>query len=233
MGDKVKKVIILIMLLSIFVIPTKVEAKTLDDYYNELAALEKKYNEANSNKKLTEEQIEELGQEINSINKNIANTQEEIKQAEQDIVDSNKKIEEKKNETDELMKFLQITSGGNVYLEYLFEAESYTDFIYRYSIVTQMSGYNNKLMNELEELIADLNEKKSTLSDKQQDLESQRVTLNDKQNTLRANLSEIMVEGTSRNELKCTKIKDVLDIKMLILVEVLVFQLPMVGIIHL
>lgn len=209
MGDKVKKIIISIMLLSIFIIPTKVEAKTLDDYYNELAALEKKYNEANSSKKLTEEQIEELGQEINSINKNIANTQEEIKQAEQDIVDSNKKIEEKKNETDELMKFLQITSGGNVYLEYLFEAESYTDFIYRYSIVTQMSGYNTKLMNELEQLINDLNEKKSTLSDKQKDLESQRVTLNDKQNTLRANLSELQVEGTSIEE-------DIADMKKLI-----------------
>ena len=98
------------------------------------------------------------------------------------------------------MKFLQITSGGNVYLEYLFEAESYTDFIYRYSIVTQMSGYNNKLMEELETLIAELNTKKQTLSDKQKDLESQRKTLNDKQTTLRANISELEVEGTTIEE---------------------------------
>ena len=200
MGDKVRKLTMIIVLLSVFLIPIKVEAKSLNDFYNELADLEKKYEEANSSKKLNEQQLEQLGKEINSINASILQAQEDIKQAEQDIEDSNKKIEEKKNETNELMKFLQITSGGNVYLEYLFEAESYTDFIYRYSIVTQMSGYNNKLMEELETLIAELNTKKQTLSDKQKDLESQRKTLNDKQTTLRANISELEVEGTTIEE---------------------------------
>ncbi|UKI27821.1 MAG: hypothetical protein L6V91_04510 [Bacilli bacterium] len=63
-----------------------------------------------------------------------------------------KKFKIKSNETDELLKFLQISSGENVYLEYLFQAESYTDFIYRYSIVSQLTEYNTNLMNELKSI---------------------------------------------------------------------------------
>ena len=68
MGDKVRKLTMIIVLLSVFLIPIKVEAKSLNDFYNELADLEKKYEEANSSKKLNEQQLEQLGKEINSIN---------------------------------------------------------------------------------------------------------------------------------------------------------------------
>lgn len=206
MGDKMKKIIIITLLFSLFIIPMKVEAKTLDDLYKELASLEEKYKKANSDKKLNEQELEKIGKEIVEINNSILKTEEEMKQAEQDIVDSNKKIEEKKHETDELMKFLQITNGGNVYLEYLFEAESYTDFIYRYSIVTQMSGYNTKLMNELEELIDELNEKKENLKTKEKELESKKKKLRDRQDTVRANISNLREEGTTIED-------DIADIK--------------------
>ena len=44
-------------------------------------------------------------------------------------------------------------------LEYVFEADSYTDFIYRYEVVKQLSNYNTGLINEFEQLIIELNEK--------------------------------------------------------------------------
>ena len=160
MGDKVKKIIIPLIILSVFLIPMKAEAKTLNDFYNELAELEREYEESSQNKKLTQDEINKINKEISSISSQITTTKNDIANAEKEIEESYKKIEKKKNETDELMKFLQITSGGNVFLEYLFEAESYTDFIYRYSIVTQMSGYNTKLMEELETLINTLENKK-------------------------------------------------------------------------
>lgn len=52
------------------------------------------------------------------------------KAATEKISSSEKEIEEKDKETSELLKFLQVSNGENVYLEYLFEADSYTDFIY-------------------------------------------------------------------------------------------------------
>ena len=196
MGDRVKKIIV-VLLLIVSIIPMKVEAKTLNDYYNELAALEKKYNQANSSKRLSQEELNKIGNEIVEINNSIEKAQNDIVKAEKDIKKSNEEIANKKKETDEMLKFLQVSNGGNAYLEYLFEADSYTDFIYRYAIVTQMSDHNNKLMDELEDLIDNLNNQKKELKEKQVTLESKRKELNDKETTIRANVNKLTEEGTT------------------------------------
>ena len=140
MKKKLSKVAI--VLLAIFIlIPNKVSAKTLQDMYNELAKLQNQYNANKNKKELTQSQINELNNEINAISVSIEKTREEIKQAEKDIADSKEKIENKKVESDGLIKFLQVSNGGNIYLEYLFDAENYTDFIYRYEVVKQLTNY--------------------------------------------------------------------------------------------
>lgn len=132
-----KKIIIFITLFIIVLIPTyKVEAKTLGDLRKELSNLEAKYEENKNNKKLTDEQIASLTSEINVITGKVNSIKSDIKKTEDDINTNQKKIEEKKDETDELLKFLQVSSGENVYLEYIFQADSYTDFIYRYSVAS-------------------------------------------------------------------------------------------------
>ena len=124
-----KKIIIFITLFIIVLIPTyKVEAKTLGDLRKELSNLEAKYEENKNNKKLTDEQIASLTSEINTITGKVNSIKSDIKKTEDDINTNQKKIEEKKDETDELLKFLQVSSGENVYLEYIFQADSYTDF---------------------------------------------------------------------------------------------------------
>ena len=117
-----------------------------------------------------------------------------------DINTNQKKIEEKKDETDELLKFLQVSSGENVYLEYIFQADSYTDFIYRYSVASQLTEYNDNLMNELTKLVEELEKKKSELSTKRSNLETESNSLNSKLITLRANLSNYKEEGTTIEE---------------------------------
>lgn len=194
-----KKIILIILFIFVFM-PFKVNAKSLNDLYNELSNLQAKYNKANSSKKLTQSEINKLTSEINEINASINAAQKEITKAQQDIEASYKKIDEKKEETNELLKFLQVSQSGNTYLEYLFDAKDYTDFIYRYAIVSQMSGYNNKLMDELNALIKDLEEKKATLAEKEKSLESQRRSVNEKRDTLRTNLAELTEEGTSIEE---------------------------------
>ena len=190
-----KKLVLFVTLMFIF-IPTT-HAQTLNDLYNKLASLEEKYASSNNSKKLTESEINEISRQINDINASIASAQSDISKAQKDIQDSYVKIEEKKQETDELLKFLQVSSGGNAYLEYLFDADNYTDFIYRYAIVSQMSGYNNKLMEELETLINDLEEKKKVLAQKEESLQAQRDEVSNKRDVLRANLSELTTEGTT------------------------------------
>lgn len=175
--------------------PIKVSAKTLQDMYNELANLQNEY-EANKNKKeLTQGQIDKLNSEIDDITKSIEQTRKDIKQAEIDIETSKKKIEDKKVETDGMIQFLQVSNGGNIYLEYLFDAENYTDFIYRYEVVKQLTNYNSDLIDELENLIEELKKKEKELEEKNVKLEKDRKSLTEKVSTLTASLSGYMSEG--------------------------------------
>ena len=156
-----RKLIFIFIIMSMILIPSyQVEAKTLRQLQEELNKLEKDYNENKNKKSLTQSEINTLNSQINTINTNIINTKKEIATSEQEIINNQNEIEAKSKETDELLKFLQISSGENVYLEYLFEADSYTDFIYRYSVVSQLTGHNNELMDELERLNNELEQKK-------------------------------------------------------------------------
>ena len=194
------KKIVLILMGILLCLPFSVKAKTLGDLKKELNSLEEKYNTANNNKKLTNDEINNLTSEINTITSSINSTKNDIKNAEDEIKENENTIENKKKETDELLKFLQVSQGENVYLEYLFEAESYTDFIYRYSVVSQLTEYNNNLMNELKELIASLEEKKKDLVNKKATLETKSNELSSKMVVLRSNLSTYMEEGTTIEE---------------------------------
>lgn len=203
-----KKKLIFVIMIMMMIVPTcRVEAKTLQDLYNELADLEKKYNDAQNNKKLTQSEINKLNKEITTINNNINKTKTEISEAEKDIINSEEDIKVKRKESDEFLKFLQLSTGENTYLEYLFDAENYTDFIYRYAIITQMSEHNNNLIKELETLIKELENKKVDLSSKQTKLEKQRKEFNSKLNTLRSNLNKATEEGASVKE-EITQLKE-------------------------
>ena len=199
MKRKISIIIVLILSLG-FIMPSKVSAKSLQDMYNELAKLQNQYNANKNQRELTQSQINELNNEINAISASIEQTRKEIKQAEDDIADSKEKIENKKVESDGLIKFLQVSNGGNVYLEYLFDAENYTDFIYRYEVVKQLTNYNTELIDELETLILELQQKEKELAEKQVKLENDRKTLTEKVGTLTANLSNYMSEGVDIEE---------------------------------
>lgn len=196
-----KKILLSIFALMIVIVPfTKVEAKTLGDLRNELADLEKKYAEAENNKNLTDAEIKKLTAEINEKTASIEKIKEDIRNTETNIINNEKEIEEKREETNELLKFLQVSSGENVYLEYIFEADSYTDFIYRYSVVSQLTEYNNNLMDELEKLVKELEEKKVELDSKRKKLEKESSDLTSKVAILRVNLEEYKEVGTSIEE---------------------------------
>ena len=51
------------------------------------------------------------------------------------IDELNENINSKKKEIENLLSFLQVSNGENVYLEYIFEAKTFTDFIYRSAVV--------------------------------------------------------------------------------------------------
>ena len=203
-----KKYVYIAIIILIFIPITKVKAQTLNEMQAELKKLQAEQAKVANGKQLTETEIKKLKTEITNIENNIANTENEIKDKEKDIINTEKDIATKKEETNQMLLYLQLKNArGDSMLEYIFEAENYTDLIYRYSIVTRMSNYNNELIDELNKLVKKLNQQKEELNKKEQELASQKQQQSTKLSTLNANLKELTEEGTSiEDDIKSLKL---------------------------
>lgn len=197
-----KKLInILLVILMLFSIPiTTVNAKTIADIQKELDAAQKKLNDTNTQKALNSQNLEETRKKINEINTNITKVENNITSKTKESEKLAQDIGKKNEETKELMRYYQISSSGSEMLEYIMGAESLTDLIYRLSITEQISSYNEKLVDEMNDMIEE-NEKikkelaseKEKLTQLKSDYSTQEIVLSQKQ-------SELTQEGQSDKE---------------------------------
>lgn len=206
---KIKYIVLIFVLLVVnFSIPTEevAEAKTLRDLKEELAAYEAELEQSETQQKLTEQQIANKRSNIDSINAEIQSIQKEMVDLTAEIEQLNVEIVEKEEEIKEIMNYYQLSNSDSAYLEYVFEAADFTDFIYRMAIAEQLSKYNDKLVDEFHETI-EKNEKKK------KDLDAKTVSLNEKQKQLESELAslgsqlgEIMDENVSiEDDIKSVK----------------------------
>lgn len=200
----------LFILVVFFISSIKVDAVTLRQLYNELASLEKSYNAAKAKANMSQAEMNNIKASIANAESEIRKAQEEIIAAENEIQKSEKEIEKKKEETNQMLLYLQLmNSHGDSLLEYVMDADNYTDFIYRYSVVTQMSDYNQNLMNELQKLIEQLNAKKVTLAKKQEDLGKKRNELQAKYILVQAQAKAANDDGQSVSQQIAEKKKNI------------------------
>lgn len=175
----------------ILITPININAKTLGDLKKENDNLQSQYDTNNQKKKQNQEDITSTKNRIDSIYNEIEEAQNEIQNINDDIEKLNISIDEKNDQVKELMKFFEVSEGESVYLEYIFKAESITDFIYRLSVTEQLSSYNNKLIDEMNDLITKnkenivkLHEEEEGLKDLQDELRVKLVSLNEEKEAL-------------------------------------------------
>lgn len=195
-----KKIISIILICLMFIPLIKVDALTLQDLYDDLAAKQAQYSKVSQGKALTQSQMNQVKKEINAINSNISQIERDIQNATNTIAKSEKEIEEKKEETNQMLKFLQLSNGTNSYLEYIFEADSYTDLIYRFSIVKQLSNYNKQLMKELNDTINKMEQAKVELASKKTELTTKKNELLQKSSLLSVSIASYDKEGATVQE---------------------------------
>lgn len=193
-------ILILIMLLVNFYVPfksNKVHAQTLRDLKNELAEKEKNLSNAQERKKYTQDQITAKKASIDSINNEIISIQEETVSLTEEIEKLNEEIIEKEKEIKEIINYYQISNSESAYLEYIFNAKDFTDFIYRLAVAEQLSKYNDKLVDEYNAKIKENEQKKLDLAAKQVSLNEKQNKLQDELESLGSQLGEILDENVS------------------------------------
>lgn len=201
------KKIVIILFIALMLAPsiffTKKEeasAKTIAELREELRKIEEREKENTNNIHKTESEIDATKNQISSNYAQIEQMNKDIIAADEEIVRLEKEIEEKDKSTKNLMSSLQATNGNSFYIEYLFGADSITDFIYRFSITEQITTYNEKLVVEMNDMIEETENKKKELKQKQEDLKV-------KQQELSGQLTELRNSNVKLHELD-TSIED-------------------------
>lgn len=177
--------ILIIVTLVCNLIPVgETNAKTLRDLRQELAKMEQEVKDNENNKALTQSQIEQAYQRIGIINENIETMHGEINDLNLEIENLNKDIEKMDKEIKDIIVLFEVSNGESAYLEYIFGAKTFTDFIYRSAVVEQLTEYNQTLIDSYNAKIEENNKKKA-------ELDAKIMSLNNEQESLQAELKKL------------------------------------------
>ncbi len=193
---KLSKVLLVFCILFLgiytFISPSaKSNAKTLGELKNELASLKSKKAQKDNEKQMTQGQIASSNQSIQNARNEISVNQGKVEQAKEDIVILNKDIDDTRESIKKTMSTYQLTDGSNVYLEYVFDAKSYEDLVYRYAIVEQIIDYNNEQIDKYNDLIEKNEQLQVDLANREVELNKQIDELGNKIESLGDKLEQI------------------------------------------
>ena len=184
------------------------EAKSLKALREELAAIEQRYQENKDKQESTQAEIDRANQEVNRITKEKMQLEEDIQALKEEIDKLNTEIESKNEEIKDIISYYQISATGeDAYLEYVFMAADFTDFIYRFAIAEQLSDYNDSLIEEYESLIRQNQEKTEELSGKIIELDNKSKELESTINRLQNDLNTT-IEGALDIETELKAIRE-------------------------
>lgn len=202
--------LLLILFVSFFTLNISVsastDAKTLAELRKELQALKDKKASNDYQKKRTKNEINSAKNDIESSRDSITKGREQIEEAKKKIEELTYEIGESKDKIKILLNAYQKNKGDNVYLEYLFESESYGEFVYRYTIINQLAEYTEKQIDEMQEKIVYNEELQVELKNKEEELNKQIISLERSIDSLGSQLEEINEETMDiQDEIKSTQ----------------------------
>lgn len=152
---------------------------TLKDLKDKLAKDKATYNTVVDKQNKIKKDMQSIESDLAKISKDIDDYELSIKESKDKVVELEGNIKEKQSEIDTLLNFLQVADQDNVYLEYVFNAKSFADFIYRSSVVEQLTKHNDELIDEMSALIDENIEEQKKLQNKIDESEQTIDKLND------------------------------------------------------
>lgn len=184
----------LIMLTSFIILPLNTEAKaasTLKELRAELSKLQAQKKANENEKKSSQNEIKDKTVAISDAYNEIEVAKDKIEVAKIKIAESEEEISKITDETNELMRFMQIMSGENAYTEYISNAGSMTEMIMRLSAVDQITDYNKDQLQKLENLIKENEQLKIDMANYQVQLNENIASYENRINKLDARLAEL------------------------------------------
>ena len=184
----IKRIIIVILIVSLYIpMFTQVSAanKNTLGYYEEQLAKAKKEMEENKNAiNKTQNEIAYSKNQIEKLKQETIDLIDEVKKLNEEIDEYNNKVKDKLLESKQLLEYMQLSDGKNVYLEYVFKADSVTDLINRNYLVKEIVEYNEKTIDSLKKMIED-NKKR------EEEIEVRKAQITKKEDELETSIEEL------------------------------------------
>lgn len=166
-----KKIVILVITLMLVILPfVEVEAKSIRDYRNDIEELKKKKAKQEEKGAAVQEKIDATKNKINETTRKIVQARKDQEATRKEIQQLGKDIEAKDQEMKDLVSFYQISDNDNFYLKFIFGADSFEDFIYRFSVAEQLTEANDNLVDEMNALVKKNEEKVASLKTQEKNL---------------------------------------------------------------
>lgn len=156
---------------------------------NQLSALSEDKDEAMKKKDLLDEQCAVIQEEIDNVNVQISQYETLIAQTEQQISET----EEKEQAQYELFcqRVRAMEENGTVsYWEVIFKATSFTDLLSRIDFINEIMDYDERVIQDLKDLQAQLAEEKATLEESKAAQEEAKQELSGRKAELQTQLDE-------------------------------------------
>lgn len=132
--------------------------------------------------------ISDAADKINSLNSQINEATQKIAYMNTAITNAENNLNEKKALLKDRIYSMQSQMNSNAYVDYLFNASSFSDFFSRAATLKDLTSYETDLMNEIKEEQKQLEVQKQTLVDTQNTLNAQKSQAEELQKTLVAKL---------------------------------------------
>ena len=201
MKFKLFSVLLIFLILFSMVLPTSyAKEKTLNQLKAEAKANRDAYNEAKKQKELTEQERNNTIKQKEDVEAQISSIQKEISNTSNKIVEIKKDIEKKDDQMKDIMSFVQVTNGDSNYLEYIFGATDFTDFIYRISVAEQLGDYNEQLIKDYEKDVKELDKKQEELNKKNTELAKKENELSQLEVKLNGQIEELQEGMMSKDD---------------------------------
>ncbi len=187
---------LLLVIICSFIFISSINAKSLKQVKEELARDEANRAALIQKQKDVQKNISNAKDDISSLESDIEKYEGEIEELLVKIDELNEGITSKKKEIDSLLSFLQMSNKDNIYLEYVFEAKSFTDFIYRSAIVEELTQYNDELVDKMYKMIEENKNYQIELNDKIEKSENSISSLETKLKNYNVDLKDLETAHT-------------------------------------
>lgn len=159
----------------------------------------------------TKSSIEELEKKLTEYDTKIKNAQNEMTYLNQSIERYNQQIQEKNELMEERLYIMQPTFNSNVFVNYLFQADSFSDFMSRIASIHQITSYEQELILQLEQQIKEVEKQKSTLEVLEANLKKDQAMKESLQKTYLAKLEE-QNQTIAQNDSEVSKNQESMDV---------------------